>query len=49
MTYAIGETRLTRQGVCGICRRIALVAADAGLVDVSGAKLFDAIAAFSTH
>ncbi len=49
VTYTIGESRLTRQGVCGIYRRIALAAADAGLVEMSGAKLFDAIAALSTH
>lgn len=49
VTYTIGETPLTRQGVCGIYRRIALAAADAGLVDISGAKLFEAIAALSTH
>jgi integrase len=49
VTYTIGETPLTRQGVCGIYRRIALAAADAGLVEISGAKLFEAIAALSTH
>jgi len=49
VTYTIGETSLTRQGVCAIYRRIALAAADAGLVELSGAKLFDAIAALSTH
>lgn len=49
VTYTIGETPLTRQGVCGIYRRIALAAADAGLVEISGAKLYDAIAALSTH
>lgn len=49
VTYTIGETRLTRQGVCGIYRRVALAAADAGLVEISGAKLFDAIAGLSTH
>jgi integrase len=49
VTYTIGETPLTRQGVCAIYRRIALAAADAGLVEISGAKLFDAVAALSTH
>ena len=49
VTYTIGETALTRQGVCAIYRRLALAAADAGLVDMSGAKLFEAIAALSTH
>ena len=49
VTYTIGETPLTRQGVCGIYRRIALAAADAGLVAISGAKLFEAVAALSTH
>ncbi len=49
VTYTIGETSLTRQGVCGIYRRVALAAADAGLVEISGAKLFEAIAALSTH
>ena len=33
----------------GIYRRVALAAADAGLVDVGGADLFNAIAALSTH
>lgn len=49
VTYTIGETPLTRQGVCSIYRRVALAAADAGLVEIPGAKLFDAIAALSTH
>jgi len=49
VTYTIGESPLTRQGVCAIYRRIALAAADAGLVEISGAKLFEAIAALSTH
>ncbi len=49
VTYTIGETPLTRQGVCAIYRRIALAAADAGLVELSGATLFEAIAALSTH
>ena len=49
VTYTIGETPLTRQGVCAIYRRIALAAADLGLVEISGTKLFEAIAALSTH
>lgn len=49
VTYTIGETPLTRQGVSGIYRRIALAAADAGLVEIFGTKLFEAIAALSTH
>ena len=49
VTYTIGETPLTRQGICGIYRRIALAAADAGIVDISGTKLLAAVAALSTH
>ena len=49
VTYTIGETPLTRQGVCAIYRRVALAAADAGLVEIPGAKLFEALAALSTH
>ncbi|NYI25046.1 hypothetical protein FHS93_004000 [Sphingobium francense] len=49
VTYTIGETPLTRQGVCGIYRRIALAAADAGLVGMFGEELEQAIAALSTH
>ena len=49
VTYTIGETQLTRQGVCGIYRRIALAAADTGLVDIAVSKLHDAIGALSTH
>lgn len=49
VTYTIGETMLTRQGICAIYRRVALAAADAGLVEIAGAKLFEAIAALSTH
>ena len=49
VTYTIGERPLTRQGVCAIYRRVALSAADVGLVEMSGAKLFEAIAALSTH
>ncbi|WP_242187236.1 integrase [Sphingomonas sp. CARO-RG-8B-R24-01] len=49
VTYTIGETSLTRQGVCAIYRRVAMAAADAGIVEMSGTNLFDAIAALSTH
>lgn len=49
VTYTIGETPLTRQGVCAIYRRVALAAADAGLVELSGTKLTESIAALSTH
>ena len=49
VTYTIGETPLTRQGVCAIYRRVALAAADAGLVEISEAKVFEALAALSTH
>ncbi len=49
VTYTIGETPLTRQGVCAIYRRVALAAVDAGLVEISGPKFFDAIAELSTH
>lgn len=49
VTYTIGDKPLTRQGVCGIYRRIAMAAAHAGFVEISGAKLSEAIAALSTH
>ncbi|WP_010219486.1 site-specific integrase [Sphingomonas sp. PAMC 26621] len=49
VTYTIGEFPLTRQGVCAIYRRIALAAADAGLVEITEDKLFEALAALSTH
>jgi integrase len=49
VTYTIGEKPLTRQGVCGIYRRVALAAADAGLVALYGSALEAAIAALSTH
>lgn len=47
--YTIGNTPLTRQGVNAIYRRIALAAADAGLVGFTGDALVEAIAALSTH
>lgn len=49
VAYTIGDSPLTRQGVCGIYRRIALAAADAGLVQISATKLGETIAALSTH
>lgn len=49
ITYTIGEAPLTRQGVCGIYRRIARSAVEAGLVEISDVMLDDAIAALSTH
>lgn len=49
VTYTIGAKPLTRQGVCAIYRRLALAAADAGWVDLTGPKLAEAIAALSTH
>lgn len=49
VTYTIGETSLTRQGVCAIYRRLALAAADAGLVEMMGGQLAEAIASLSTH
>ena len=49
MTYTIGDTPLTRQGVTGIYRRIASAAARAGLVDLPPGELDAAIAALSTH
>lgn len=48
-TYTIGENALTRQGVNGIYRRVALAAYDMGLVTLAGGKLLDAIQALSTH
>lgn len=49
VTYTIGDAPLTRQGVTGIYRRIALAAARAGLVDLPAGELDAAIAALSTH
>lgn len=49
VTYTIGQRSLTRQGVCGIYRRVAIAAADAGLVDMTGDALREAVAALSTH
>nr|WP_317893910.1 tyrosine-type recombinase/integrase [uncultured Sphingomonas sp.] len=49
VTYTIGDAPLTRQGVTGIYRRIALAAARAGLVDLPAGDLEAAVAALSTH
>jgi len=49
VTFTVGDAPLTRQGVTGIYRRIALAAAREGLVDVPTADLDAAIAALSTH
>lgn len=48
-TYSVGTASLTRQGVNGIYRRIALAAYDKGLVTLPAGKLHDAIQALSTH
>lgn len=49
VTFTVGEAPLTRQGVTGIYRRIALAAAQAGLVDIRSGELGAAIASLSTH
>jgi integrase len=49
VTYTVGNAPLTRQGVTGIYRRVALAAARAGLVDLPAGELDTAIAALSTH
>lgn len=49
VTYTVGALPLTRQGVTGIYRRIALAAAAAGLVELPAGELDAAIAALSTH
>jgi integrase len=49
VTYTVGSEPLTRQGVTGIYRRIALAAAQAGLVDLPAGDLDAAIAALSSH
>lgn len=49
VTYTVGDRPLTRQGVTGIYRRIALAAARAGLVGLPAGELDAAIAALSTH
>lgn len=49
VTYTIGDRPLTRQGVTGIYRRIALSAAEKGLADVPAGEIDKAVAALSTH
>ena len=49
VTYTIGDAALTRQGVTSIYRRVALAAAQAGLVELPGGELEAAVAALSTH
>ena len=49
VTFTVGTAPLTRQGVTGIYRRIALAAARAGLVDLPAGDLDAASAALSTH
>ncbi len=49
VTFTVGDAPLTRQGVTGIYRRIALAAARTGLVDLPAGELDAAIAALSTH
>jgi integrase len=49
VTFTVGSAALTRQGVTGIYRRIALAAARDGLVDIPEGDLDAAIAALSTH
>jgi integrase len=49
VTYTVGDRPLTRQGVTGIYRRIALCAAATGLVDIAAGELTAAVAALSTH
>jgi hypothetical protein len=49
VTYTVGDRALTRQGVTGIYRRIALTAVRLGFVQVAAGELDAAIAAISTH
>ncbi|WP_425442488.1 tyrosine-type recombinase/integrase [Sphingomonas lenta] len=49
VTYTVGDAPLSRQGVTGIYRRIALAAFNAGLVELPAGDLEAAIAALSTH
>lgn len=48
-TYSIGTERLTRQGVNGIYRRVAMAAFDKGLVQMPVKDVFDAVKGLSTH
>ena len=49
ITYTIGTASLTRQGVNGIYRRVALSAYDKGLVILPISKVTHALKALSTH
>ncbi len=49
ITYTVGDPPLTRQGVCGIYRRIAHAAAAGGFVEIAAGDLDNAVAALSTH
>ena len=48
-TYSIGTAPLTRQGVNGIYRRVALAAYEKGLVMLPAGKLTETVQALSTH
>lgn len=48
-TYSIGTAPLTRQGVNGIYRRVALAAHEKGLVMLPAGKLTETVQALSTH
>src|SRR3546814_4220177 len=48
-TYSIGTAPLTRQGVNGIYRRVALAAFELGLVSLPASELTAAVQALSTH
>jgi integrase len=48
-TYSIGTAPLTRQGVNGIYRRVALAAFELGLVSLPAGELTAAVQALSTH
>jgi site-specific recombinase XerC len=47
--YTVGTTPLTRQGVNGIYRKVAMEAFDSGNVDVSAAQIYALVCAISTH
>ncbi|WP_413062576.1 integrase (plasmid) [Sphingomonas carotinifaciens] len=49
ITYTVGTTALSRQGVCLIYRRVALAAWDAGLVDLPASDIAEAVRGLSTH
>lgn len=48
-TYTIGSAPLSRQGVNGIYRRVAMAAFDQGLVKIPAGKVLDAVQALSSH